>query len=134
MGLDKINTALAKYAKYSDLPLRIVIGMVFITAGAGKLFGGIDGFTGMLAGLGFGVTAGLFAWLVALIEFVGGIAILAGWQTRIFALLLAIIMVVAIVMVKLPTGFAAATSDIVLLGVSLTLAFAGSKSLCVDKQ
>jgi putative oxidoreductase len=130
--LDKFE----KYAHCHDLPLRIALGIVFLFAGFGKLFGepGLAGFQGMLSGLGFPV-AGLFALLVAVIEFAGAIALFAGWYTRYVAALLTFILLVAIVLVKIPGngGISSMFADIALLGASISLLFTGSKSYCMDK-
>ena len=46
---------LDKAAHIGDFLIRIVAGLIFIFAGYGKLFAtpGIEGFSGMLSGLGF---------------------------------------------------------------------------------
>ena len=98
------------------------MGVVFIYAGYGKLFGGAPGmqaFTGMVGGLGF-PAAGLFAYLAALSEFVGGIAVLLGVFTEIASALIAITMLVALVLV---TKFGLPTSDapIALLAMAVAL-------------
>ena len=124
-----------RYAHCHDLPLRIALGVIFITTGFGKLFGepGLSGFQGMLEGLGFPL-AGFFALLVAVIEFAGAIALFAGLWTRYVAALLAIVLLVAIVMVKIPQGdFSALFVDIGLLGAAVSLLFSGSKVMCLDK-
>ena len=99
---------LKSLGKYSILPLRIILGLVFIYHGYSKLFGsiGIDGFTGMLTGLGVPL-AMVFAVLVALIEFVGGISVLVGFKVQYAAFLLGMVMVFAILLVKLKMGWAA---------------------------
>ena len=61
-------------AKSGDLLIRAVTGLIFILAGYGKLFAqpGIEGFSGMLSGIGFPAPV-FFAVLVGGIELVGGI-------------------------------------------------------------
>src|SRR3989344_1267427 len=87
-------------SKYSILPLRIILGSVFIFHGYGKLFGtpGLEGFSGMLNNLGVPL-AYYTAILVALIEFIGGIAILVGFKTRTFAFLIGFVMMIALLLV-----------------------------------
>ncbi len=116
------------------LTLRLAMGIVFVFMGYGKLFGaspGIEGFTGMLMDIGVPAPV-FFAYLVSIIEFFGGIAIILGFATRIFAPLLAIIMVVAFVTVKktLPGG----NIDLTLfsMAVALTLIGPGGLSLMKD--
>jgi uncharacterized membrane protein YphA (DoxX/SURF4 family) len=75
------------------------------------------------------------AYVVAIIELIGGIAIIAGFGTRIVSALFAVIMVVATLMVKLPDGFLGGYElDIVLLVVSLHLALNGSALYSVDSK
>jgi putative oxidoreductase len=126
-----------RYAHCHDLPLRVALGVVFITAGFGKLFGqpGLAGFQGMLQGIGFPL-AGMFALLVAVIEFGGAIALFLGLYTRYAAALLSVILIVAIITVKIPGdgGLASMFTDIGLLGASISLLFTGAKTYCLDKS
>lgn len=106
------------------LILRVFVAFIFIRAGAMKLFGGMDMFTGMVTGLGFPAPA-LFAYLAALIEFVGGIAVLLGIGTRVFGALMAIVLCVAFFGAhkgNLNMGMGA----FALIGSTLALAFTGS--------
>ena len=93
-------------ANYGDMLIRIVAGLIFIIAGYGKLFAkpGIEGFSGMLGGLGFPIPV-FFAVLVGIIELAGGILLFLGVWNRIPAALLAIIMLVAIFTVHLKDGW-----------------------------
>jgi putative oxidoreductase len=67
------------------LPLvaRILIGVLFIVAGLGKL-GDVAGFSGYLASGGL---PAFLAWPTVLFEIGLGLALIAGFQTRIMALL-----------------------------------------------
>jgi|SRR3989344_5758418 len=124
---------LSKYAHYSDIPLRLALGIVFIVAGFGKITN-LAGPTGMLSGLGFPM-AGALAVILAVVELGGGILLLLGWQTRLAASLLAVVMLVAMFAVKLPNGgITAAYADIALLGGAVSLMLSGAKSWCLDKQ
>ncbi|WP_323371661.1 DoxX family protein [Anianabacter salinae] len=67
------------------LAARILLGLLFIVAGFGKL-ADVQGFAGYMAS--GGVPAAL-AWPVVLFEILGGIALIAGFQTRWVALGLA---------------------------------------------
>jgi putative oxidoreductase len=66
---------------------RVLLSLLFIYAGFGKITGGATGLTGYIDSVlpGFGV----LAWPVAFFEFFGGIALLVGFQTRIVSLALA---------------------------------------------
>lgn len=107
------------------LVLRIVAGLIFIVHGWGKLFGGmpgIPGFTGYLTTLGV-PAAGLFAWVIAILEFFGGIALVLGIGTRLIAGLLAIQMAIAFLLVSrsLPKG----DLELALFGIAFALAMGG---------
>jgi len=85
--------------------LRGVMSIVYIMHGGQKLFvQGLPAVTTYMAGLGIPLP-GIAGPLVALVEFLGGIALLAGVLTRVAALLLACDMAVAILVVHLPNGF-----------------------------
>ncbi len=107
------------------LILRIAAGVIFILHGYGKLFGapGMTGFTGMVAGLGFPLP-GFFAYAAALSEFLGGIALLLGVYTKVFTVLIGIVMVVAFAgmkHLKLPMG----DPDFALLAIAIAIYFTG---------
>jgi putative oxidoreductase len=78
----------------SLLAARILLGALFIVAGLGKL-ADVQGFAGYMAS---GGVPSFLAWPVILVEVLGGIAILAGFQTRIAALVLAAFSIVAAVL------------------------------------
>lgn len=96
-------------------------------------FGGVAGF---LSSLGVPVP-GLFAVIVTLVEFLGGLALILGLFTRIAAVLVAVDMVVAILTVHLPNGFFTNNSGyefpLVLLAASVALAVAGAGEAALDK-
>lgn len=81
------------------LALRVGVGVIFILHGYSKLFGGMEGFTGMVTRMGFPLPT-FFAYAAALSEFVGGIAILLGLFTSVAAIFAGIVMLVALFMVK----------------------------------
>lgn len=67
-----------------DLAGRIFIAILFVPAGFGKITG-YSGTAGYMESVG---VPGILLPLVILVELGGGLAILAGWQTRIVAFLL----------------------------------------------
>ncbi len=93
-----------KLDRYWPLPLRILLGIAFLYHGLPKFVGGHAGFVGMLQKMGLPAPE-FWAWLVALVEVVGGIALIVGAFVSIFAILLIIEMLVAMFMVHLPHGF-----------------------------
>ncbi len=107
------------------LLLRLVLATVFIMHGYDKLFGDLTvaGFAGFLTQLNV-VYPTFFAWVVSLVEFFGGIAVLLGILTRPAALLIAIDMAFAFYLTKkgLPKG----DVDFALFGIAAALAMAGS--------
>ncbi len=86
---------------YADLSLRLGIGILFLIEGIYKLF--VYTPAGFAHGLTWlGPLALIGAWLVSLLEFVGGIAIILNRYVKWFSLLLAIEMVVIIISAVIP--------------------------------
>lgn len=110
------------------LPLRAVVGTVFMMHGGQKFFVyGIEGTTSAMTRMGIPLPA-VSAVVVALVELVGGAAILTGLGARWAALFLAVDMTVAILAVRLRGGFFAPNGfefELLLLGSALTLALIG---------
>lgn len=121
-----------KYFDIAPLLLRIGVGVIFIIAGWGKL-NGIEGVQGFFGNLGIPLP-GIMAWVVAIVEFVGGIMVLLGAYARIPHLLLAFIMLVALFTTKLGGEFSAARLDLMLLLANLALFFMGSGKYSVDEK
>lgn len=94
---------------WASLILRLGLGIMFMAHGLQKAFGlfsgpGMQGFTKMLAGLGF-VPAGFWAYIGAYTELLGGAFLILGLFTRGSAALLLVFMLVAILKVHLSKGF-----------------------------
>ena len=93
---------------WSQVILRVMLGLVMFPHGAQKLLGWFGGF-------GFSGTMNMFtekmhipvvlAFLVILTESLGSLALIAGFLTRVAAFGFFCIMVVAIAMVHWPNGF-----------------------------
>lgn len=92
-------------AGWGVLPLRLVVGLVFVVHGAQKLFVfGLAGTAGFLGSLGVPLPQVAAAGLIA-VEIAGGLALVAGAWTRLAAALLAADMLVAILTVHARGGF-----------------------------
>ena len=136
-GVYQMESKLSKYKDSAVIPLRIVLGVVFIFHGAQKLFGGLEGFTGLITNLGLPAPS-IIAFLVALLEFGGGILILVGLFTRITSALIAIDMLVALFAVHLKNGFSVGKGGyefvFVLLGIAIALVLTGSGPFSIGKS
>lgn len=76
------------------LLIRLMVGVAFTFHGSQKLFGDMAGFAETVESLGIPMPV-LGAWLAALSEFVGGLALILGVLMPLFALPLAVTMFVA---------------------------------------
>ena len=117
------------------LILRVVLGITFFVHGFVKFQGGIENQVGWFSSIGL---PGFLAYVVAIIELVGGFVLFIGFGTKIVSVLLAILMIGATVKVKLALGFlgngqmAGYELDVALLAISIYLAINGSKLLSLD--
>lgn len=93
-----------KLVDFAPLFLRVVVGVIFLYHGYAKWQMGVEGFGGVLAGLGVPLPM-IFAWVVVLVEVFGGLALILGFWTHWAAKLLAIDMLVAILLVHWSKGF-----------------------------
>lgn len=129
------------YSRFSPLALRMVFGILFLIHGISKFtqLAGIEQFFTKI-----GLPAGVVPF-VALVEIIGGISLLVGFGSRIFAFILAIDMIVAIFTAKLTMGFVggyefelsliAGLVSILLSGPgALSLNFKSSKSLMHNSE
>jgi putative oxidoreductase len=116
------NSGITNNKDLALLLLRVGVGIIFIVSGWGKLTG-MEGTQQFFGSIGIPL-AGFMAWVVALVEFLGGLMVLIGYKIRIPAVLLAIIMLVAILTVKLggDNVFGGMRLELMLLLTSLALA------------
>jgi putative oxidoreductase len=121
---------------FGGLVLRITLGVIFLVHGIVKFQSGIDNIAGWFSSIGL---PGFMAYGVALLEVVGGIALIIGLGTRLFSVLFALLIVGAIVKVKLAAGFlgngevAGWEFDLALLAMSIYLVLSEQQSLSVDR-
>ncbi|MBI2526450.1 MAG: DoxX family protein [Candidatus Rokubacteria bacterium] len=130
-----LKTTVAPLTTWGLLPLRLVVGLVFLVHGAQKLFQfGLGGTAGFLGSLGVPAPT-LAAVVVIAVELLGGLALISGAFTRVVALVLAVHMLVAIVLVHLTAGFFLPKGyefALTLLGANLTLFLTGAGAASVD--
>ncbi|HVM58981.1 MAG TPA: DoxX family protein [Candidatus Paceibacterota bacterium] len=104
--------------------LRLATGAIFVAHGVMKLedpamVAGFFAKLGLLPGL-------QWVWFIALLEVIGGAALILGLATRFFGSLLAIEMLVAILLTGIGRGFHAHELELILAAASLSIALAGS--------
>ncbi len=114
----------SKKAQWGLLALRLAAGIVFVYHGWLKL-GNMETTVMFFNSLGLPV-AGFFAWLVALVEFVGGIALILGVFTSMVAVILAINMIVALLLAHTKMPYQSAELPIMLLASMLALKALGA--------
>ena len=119
---------------YFGLCGRVLLALMFVAAGYGKI-GGYEGTQGFMEAMG---VPGMLLPLVIVLELGGGLAIMAGWQTRIIAILLAGFTLVSAFMFHL--NFADQMQSILFMknlsvaGGFLVLAAYGPGALALDNR
>lgn len=138
--MSKLNSILATNNSFSQLALRLPLGIIFAAHGAQKLFGwfggyGLEGTGQWMASIGLepGV---LMAALSGSAEFFGGLALILGLLTRPAALALAATMVVAIFSVHINNGLFMSNNGyefgLALLAGTVSLLISGGGRASVD--
>lgn len=135
------------YPSWSLLIVRVVLGIIFFAHGAQKVLGwfGGPGLKGTIAyfGQAMGIPAGATV-LAALIECLGGLAMLAGLLVRPAALGLVVVMLVAVAKVHWRNGFFLNMSmtpgkghgyefNLALIGMALAVLVGGAGRYSVDR-
>lgn len=120
--------------KYIPLVSRILLGLIFVLAGFGKLMDPA-GTAGYIASVGL---PGLLVWPTIALEFLGGLAIIVGYQTRIVSLALAAFCVLSAAIFH--NNFAdqmqmiSFLKNLAIAGGFLQLYLHGAGALAVDKK
>jgi putative oxidoreductase len=120
----------------STLIIRVILGLTFFVHGYVKFSGGIENTVGWFASIGL---PGSLAYVVAIIELVGGLALIIGLGSKVVSAILAIVMIGAIIKGKLAVGFlgngtgAGWELDLALLAMAVAVVISGSKLLSVDQ-
>jgi len=114
------------------LVLRLVLGIIMISHGYPKVFGGLSRHVQLVNGLGL---PGWLAYLSAMAEFCGGILVLAGFLTRCAALAICIDLGVAIWKVHWHNGLLGNNGyqfPLALAAIAFSLIFLGSGPIALD--
>lgn len=123
-----------KWYQNPDLGLllvRVALGLVFIVHGWQKV-SNLTGTVGFFGSIGL---PAFLAYVVAAIEFLGGLAILLGIWTRVVGVLLAAVMVGAIVTLKFKAGFSGGYEfDLTLLLIALAMSFSGPGRYAISRS
>jgi putative oxidoreductase len=91
-------------ARYGLAILRVILGIAMLVHGWSKLSGGVDNVAGFFGGM-LGIPApGLMAWVVTIVELVGGILLVVGFLSQIAGILIALDMLGAILFAFLLRG------------------------------
>lgn len=115
--------------------VRVIVGLVFVVHGAQKMFQfGPAGVAGGMAQMGIPLPV-LSAWIVTLLEFFGGLALIFGVLTRVVGALLAFQMLVAVAVVHFKAGFFLPSGyeyALTLMVLSIALAVGGPGAFALD--
>ena len=135
-----INSITKTEQSLSQLPLRLIAGLIFSAHGAQKLFAWFGGYG--LDGTGqwmesIGLTPGfLMALLAGSAEFFGGLLLIVGFLTRPTSFVLAVTMIVAIFSVHITSGFFISNNGyefaLALLAITLALFIQGGGKYSID--
>jgi putative oxidoreductase len=135
-----VNATLARLSPLAIVVLRVILGGTMFWHGLKKFDGGISGVKGFYDFLNI-PAPGLMAYVVALLELVGGILIVLGIGTRVIAALFVVELLVAVFLYKYgkDVGFigakeAGAELDWALIAGFFALAGLGAGSLSVDAK
>lgn len=90
-------------APYGLMILRVVLGVAFLVHGWSKFSGGVDGVAGFFTSLNIPAPS-LVAYIVSIVELVGGAFLIVGFLTQVASILLFLDMVGAILFAFLMRG------------------------------
>jgi putative oxidoreductase len=118
------------------LILRVTLGVLFFIHGLVKFQGGIENVVGWFDSIGL---PGFMAYGVALLEMLGGLALIVGLATRLVSALFALLLIGATLKVKLSLGLfgngqmAGYELDLTYLAMAIYLAINGSRVLSLGQ-
>lgn len=102
--LQRMEAGRRSLAKWSPIPLRLIVGFGFMQHGFAKLSKGPDAFSAIMQAMGTPAPH-LMAWLVILTELLRGFAVLVGALVALTSIPMIAVLLVAIFTVHLPYGF-----------------------------
>lgn len=115
--------------------LRVLLGATFFIHGVDKLQAGLENIAAYFDSIGL---PGFLAYVVGIVELIGGIALILGIGTQAAAALIAVILVGAISFAKLPAGFLGSGTgagyelDLALLAIAIYFAIGNRSKLALD--
>jgi putative oxidoreductase len=125
--------------RWALLLLQVLLGVLFVPHGYQKLFGAFGG-GGTPATVAYFQKLGflpIWAWVVMVLEFFGGLSVLFGFLTRFWASLFVIEMIVATIKVNWARGFVSPQIGwevpLAYGGIALALVLMGPGFLSVDR-
>ena len=127
------------YAQYGLLALRVAVGLFFVFHGLSKIgvinAGGFGRAVGFLAELHM-PAPGITAPLLAVVETLGGLALIFGVLSRVVAILLTVIVAAEIMLAKLPQSINPFSYifELGLFAALLVLAYFGPGILALDED
>ncbi|HEX4766723.1 MAG TPA: DoxX family protein [Lichenihabitans sp.] len=95
---------LERAARWTPIPLRLIVGYGFMEHGFAKLGRGLDAFPTILQALGVPEPY-VMGLLTIAVEILGGLAVLLGALVPLASIPMAVVLLVAMVTVHLPYGF-----------------------------
>ena len=134
-----ISARTRNYSQYALLGLRIAVGLFFVFHGLSKIgvinAGGFGRAVGFLAELNM-PAPGITAPLLAVVETLGGLALIFGVLTRVVAILLTVIVAAEIMLVKLSESINPMSYifELGLFAALLILAYFGPGTLALDED
>ncbi len=128
-----MTRTLNNFQPFASLLLRLTLGAALAFHGYQKVVphGALVHFEQYVHSLGMPAWMGMVS---AFTELCGGILLILGLLTRFAAFMVAGNMMVAVVKVTLPHGYAAAEYPLALLAIAIALVFYGAGALALDKR
>ncbi len=125
--------SLEKVSSFAPVPIRVIIGIVFIMHGLPK-FENTQGTQGFFGTIGLPPDLAL---PIAFLEVIGGIALLLGIFTRIASILFIIEMIFVVLMIKEThglTGQGGYELELLLMAIAISLLLSGPGRISIERD